>query len=106
MAEKIKDAADRAERYFAHQELEPITIAGARWSNPQKAVALHINQMRNSQEGSDVYEASKHHLQQYRDALSGSQEAKTIQEHTIAEKVAQMQKKSKSTKSLIGTECP
>jgi len=102
----MKTEADIAEAYFAKQELVPLTIGGAKWQDPAKAISLHISQMRNSRAGSDVWESSMHHLQTYREALSATGESAMISEHSLDEKVAQMQKKSKTKESLIGTACP
>ena len=102
----MKSLADKAEAYFAKQELVPLTIGGARWNDPAKSIRVHIAQMRNSPEGSEVWEASRYHLRRYREALSATGKPSVIAEHSLEEKVAEMQKKGKTEKSLFGTEIP
>jgi hypothetical protein len=102
----MSELADKFEEYFAKQELIPIKVNGAQWLDPARAVSNMIKCMRASREGSDAFESYRNHLNQYRNALREHKSSQSISELTISEKVAQMQNKSKSIKSLKGTELP
>ena len=101
----MSETADQLEIYFSEQELIPLRVNGAHWLDPERSIKLHLSQMRNARDGSDMYNASLHHLKTYRKALREHISSKEVSIHQKEEKTPQEQDES-SLSDLFGTEIP